>query len=559
MLVRNQLADLIAQAAAAAQAAGDLPTFALPALEIGRPKDPKHGDYSSTIALQVAKAAKLAPLTIAQAIVKRLPTSDVYASAEVLPPGFINFQLSTRWLVGLVATIEAEGASFGNIDLGRGRTCQVEFISANPTGPLHMGSARNAVLGDAVARVLEAAEWRVQREYYLNDAGTQMRVFAETLYRRYQQVLGIDAPLQPNDYRGEYMLDLARQVHAAEGDRYLQMDGEEAISALGALGLAVVFQWIRHSVELLDIRFDCWFSEKSLYEDGLFDEIMTSLRSQGLTTAREGAEWLLTSNFGADRDEVLVRSTGQPGYYASDVAYHYNKFVMRGFDRVIDVWSVDHQNQARRMPYLMKALGLDPARLDILIYDLVRLYRDGKEVKLSKRSGDIITIDEVVEEVGKDAVRFLLLTRANQSVIDFDLNLAVQQNDENPVFYVQYAHARMRSILRTAAERGFTPEGWADGDVALLVHPSELTLLRKMSDLPEVIEKAALQLAPHNLAFYAQELASVFHAFYRDCRVVSSDPADVDLSRARLRLVAATRAVFARVLTLLGVSAPDSM
>ncbi len=283
------------------------------------------------------------------------------------------------------------------------------------------------------------------------------------------------------------------------------------------------------------------------------------MRAQSQTTVRDGAEWLLTSNFGADRDEVLVRSSGQPGYYASDVAYHYNKFVMRGFDRVIDVWAVDHQNQARRMPYLMQALGLDPSRLDILLYDLVRLYRDGKEVKLSKRSGDIITIDEVVEEVGKDAVRFLLLTRANQSVIDFDLNLAVQQNDENPVFYVQYAHARMNSILRTATERGFPQESWRDGDLALLGHPSELTLLRKMAELPEVIEKAVLQLAPHTLAFYAQELAATFHAFYRDCRVVSSDPADVDLSRARLRLVAATKAVFARVLTLLGVSAPESM
>jgi arginyl-tRNA synthetase len=241
------------------------------------------------------------------------------------------------------------------------------------------------------------------------------------------------------------------------------------------------------------------------------------------------------------------------------VAYHYNKFVMRGFDRVIDVWSVDHQNQARRMPFLMKALGLDPARLDILIYDLVRLYRDGKEVKLSKRSGDIITIDEVVEEVGKDAVRFLLLSRANQSVIDFDLNLAVQQNEENPVFYIQYAHARMASILRTAQERGFSTATWADANLDLLAHPSELTLLRKMAELSEVIERAALQLAPHNLAFYLQDLAATFHAFYRDCRVVSVDPADAELSRARLRLVAAAKNVFARVLTLLGVSAPESM
>lgn len=559
MLVRNQLADLVAAAVGAAQAAGDLPAFDVPPLEIGRPKDPKHGDFSSTVAMQSAKPARMAPLAIAQAVVKHLPSGDMLDAAEVLPPGFINFRLNPRWLAHLVETIEADGMAYGNIDLGRGRTCQVEFISANPTGPLHMGSARNAVLGDSVASVLEAAGWRAQREYYLNDAGTQMRTFAETLYRRYRQLFGEDAPLDAQHYQGEYMVDLARQVQAAEGDRYLKLDAEDAINALGKVGLDIVMQWIRHSVDRLGIHFDGWFSEKSLYEGGLFDEIMTTLRAQGQTEVRDGAEWLLTSKFGADRDEVLVRSTGQPGYYASDVAYHYDKFVLRDFDRVVDVWAVDHQNQARRMPYLMKALGLDPSRLDILLYDLVRLYRDGKEVKLSKRSGDIITIDEVVDEVGKDAVRFLLLSRANQSVIDFDLNLAVQQNDENPVFYVQYAHARMASILRTARERGFPAEAWAAGNLDLLAHPSELALLRKMAELPEVIEKAALQLAPHNLVFYLQELAATFHAFYRDCRVVSSDPADAELSRARLRLVAATKRVFARVLTLLGVSAPESM
>jgi arginyl-tRNA synthetase len=559
VLERNQLADLVATAVRNAQAGGDLPAFDVPALEISRPKDPKHGDYTSTVAMQSAKASRMAPLAIAQVVVRHLPPSDVYAAAEVLPPGFINFRLSERWLTQLVAAIEAEGASFGSVDLGKGRTCQVEFISANPTGPLHMGSARNAVLGDAVSNILAAAGWQIQREYYLNDAGTQMRTFAETLYRRYQQAFGVDAPLEQHHYQGEYMIELARQVQATHGDRFLHMDAEEATSVLSQIGLAIVRDWIARSVEKLGIHFDCWFSEKSLYDDGIFDQVITALRAQGQTAVRDGAEWLLTSNFGADRDEVLVRSTGQPGYYASDVAYHYDKFVTRNYDRVVDVWAVDHQNQARRMPFLMKALGLDPARLDILLYDLVRLYRDGKEVKLSKRSGDIITIDEVIDEVGRDAVRFLLLTRANQSVIDFDLNLAVQANDENPVFYVQYAHARMNSIFGMATARGFAPESWATGDLNLLNHPAELTLLRKMAELPEVVEKAALQLAPHSLAFYAQELAAVFHAFYRDCRVVSSDPADADLSRARLRLVAATKAVFARVLTLLGVSAPTSM
>ena len=509
--------------------------------------------------MQSAKPARMAPLAIAQAVVKHLPPSDLVEAAEILPPGFINFRVSPRWLAHLVESIESEGTAYGNVDLGHGRMCQVEFISANPTGPLHMGSARNAVLGDAVASVLEAAGWKIQREYYLNDAGTQMRTFAETLYRRYKQAFGEDAPLDPTHYQGEYMVELANDVREKYGDRFLSEPAEQAIAELSEIGKQVVVSWIAASVERLGIHFDCWFSEKSLYEDGTWNQVLASLRTSGQIGSRDGAEWLLTSNFGADRDEVLIRSSGQPGYYASDVAYHYNKFVMRGFDRVIDVWAVDHQNQARRMPYLMRALGLDPSRLDILLYDLVRLYRDGKEVKLSKRSGDIITVDEVVDEVGKDAVRFLLLTRSNQAVIDFDLNLAVQQNDENPVFYAQYAHARMASILRTAEARGFPAGEWTAGNLDLLVHPGELTLLRKMAELPEAIEKAALQLAPHGLAFYLQELAATFHAFYRDCRVVSSEPADADLSRARLRLVAATKSVFARVLTLLGVSAPESM
>jgi arginyl-tRNA synthetase len=559
-MIRNDIADLVTQAITDAQAAGALPAFDLPAIEITRPKDPTKGDFTSAAAMQSARAARMAPLAIAQTIAAHLPAADFIAAVEVAAPGFINFRLSDAWLAGQVAAIEAAAGRYGDIDLGGGKSCQVEFISANPTGPLHMGSARNAVLGDALASVLAAAGWNIQREYYVNDAGTQMRTFAETLYRRYLQAFGQDAPLESHHYQGAYMTDLAQEVKAEYGDRFLTLSAEDAINALSELGRAKVLAWIRASAGRLRIHFDNWYSERSLYAaDGVFAHVIADLRVRGLTEVKDGAEWLRTSAFGSDRDEVLVRSTGQPGYYASDVAYHYDKFVLRGFDRVIDVWAVDHQNQARRMPHLMRALGLDPARLDIVLYDLVRLYRDGQEVKLSKRSGDIITVDEVVDEVGADAVRFLLLTRSNQAVMDFDLNLAVQQNDENPVYYVQYAHARMASILRTAAERGFVGDAIAQGNLDLLRHPGELTLLRKIVELPEVIEKAATQLTPHGLAFYALDLAGIFHAFYRDCRVVSSDPAEVELSCARLRLVAATKAVFARVLNLMGVNAPESM
>ncbi len=559
-MIRNQIAALVTQAIEDAQVAGALPAFTPPVVEITRPKDAANGDYTTSVALQSAKLAKLAPMAIGQAIVKHLPATDFAGAAEVAPPGFINFRLSASWLTGQVAEIEAAAGHYGDIDLGHGQTCQVEFISANPTGPLHIGSARNAVLGDALASVLAAAGWQIQREYYVNDTGTQIRTFAETLYRRYLQALGHDAPLDKQHYQGAYMLDLAAEVIAEHGERFVTLPAEDAITALSAIGLEKMLVGVRASAAKLRIYFDNWFSERSLYEPGgTFEGVLARLRETGRTTVKDGAEWLLTSDFGSDRDEVVIRSSGQPGYYASDIAYHYDKFVLRGFDRVIDVWAVDHQNQARRMPHLMQALGLDPDRLTIVLYDFVRLYRDGQEVKLSKRSGDIITVDEVVDEVGADAVRFLLLTRSNQAVMDFDLNLAVQQNDENPVYYVQYAHARMSSILRTAEERGFKPAQWVVGDLALLGHPAELTLLRKMAELPEVIEKVALNSAPHHLAFYASDLAGVFHAFYRDCRVISAEPAEAALTCARLRLVAATRAVFARVLGLLGVNAPETM
>lgn len=559
-MIRNQIVALVTQAIQNAQASGALPAFDPPTIELSRPKDAAKGDYASSVAMQCAKAARLAPLAIGQAIRAHMSPADFLADVEVVAPGFINFRLSDRWLSGQVAKIEASAGRYGEIDLGHGQTCQVEFISANPTGPLHMGSARNAVLGDALANIMAAAGYIIQREYYVNDAGTQMRTFAESLYRRYLQALGQDAPLDKHHYQGAYMLDLAAEVIAEHGAQFAQLPEEEAITALSALGLKSVLASVRQSAAKLRIHFDHWFSERSLYEPGgTFEYVLGQLRTMDVMTTREGAEWLLTSNFGSDRDEVVIRSSGQPGYYASDIAYHYDKFVLRGFDRVIDVWAVDHQNQARRMPHLMKALGLDPARLTIVLYDLVRLYRDGQEVKLSKRSGDIITVDEVVDEVGADAVRFLLLTRSNQAVMDFDLNLAVKQNDENPVYYVQYGHARMASILRLADERGFSHARWADGDFALLAHPAELALLRKMVELSEVIEKVALTGAPHHLAFYAMELAGVFHAFYRDCRVVSAEPTEAMLTCARLRLVAATKTVFAYVLGLLGVTAPDTM
>ena len=555
-MIRDDLARLIAQAIKKAQRKGDLPKFDVPEIVLEHPKQAGHGDYATPVCLQMARLARMAPVEIAKQVVKRLPETEAVGQVEIAHPGYINITLSESWLAHQVEDILATGETWGNINLGQGRRVQVEYGSANPTGPLHIGFARNVVLGDGIANVLAAAGYDVQREYYVNDAGTQMNLFGETMYVRYAQALGHDEPFPEGGYPGSYVEEWARQIAADEGDKYLHMPREEAVSILRDLGLAKVLAHIRRDVELLGIHYDNWFSERTLYDEGYFERIMTILRQGGHLFTHEGAVWFAATCLGVDKDEVLIRSNGEPGYFASDIAYHYNKFVVRGFDWVIDVWGADHQGHVPRMQAMMQALGLDPKRLTLLLYQLVTLKRGGEVVRLSKRKGEIITLREIIEEVGPDAVRFFLLSRAADSQMDFDLDLAKEQSERNPVYYVQYAHARISSVLRYAAEQGATSEG---GDVALLTHPSELALIRQMLLLPEVIEQAALNLAPHHLTYYAQDLASAFHAFYRDCRVVSSDPADAEIGRARLKLAQAARTVLARTLHLMGMTAPESM
>jgi arginyl-tRNA synthetase len=554
-MLRDNIAQLIADALRAAQAADDLPEFEPPPVDIDRPRSQEHGDYTSNIAMRSAKLARKAPLQIAEAIARHVPTSEFVGRVAVAPPGFVNITLADGWLAGQVETIRRAGAAFADIDLGQGRPAQVEFVSANPTGPMHFGGARNAAIGDTLARVLEAAGYQVQREYYINDTGSQITRFGASLYARYAQALGRDVAVPQDGYPGEYVKDYAAAITAEHGADFLEKDPEVAARELAALGQAMVLGRLKATLARINVHFDRWFSEASLYQSGASEQVLADLRARGLTYVKDGAEWLATSRFGSDRDEVLIRATGQPGYYASDVAYHHDKFVTRGFDRVIDVWAVDHQNQARRMPYLMQALGLDPARLDIVIYDLVKLVEGGQEVKMSKRGGTFISLEDVLEDIDADAVRFLLLTRSNEQVIEFDLGLAAAQSNENPVYYVQYGHARICSILRVAAERGFAD--FEAGSAADLTHPLELALVRQILRLPEIIEKVTAQLAPHHLTHYAQELARAFHLFYHDCQVVDTEaPA---LSRARLQLVDATRIALARTLGLMGMSAPEQM
>ncbi|MBC7223280.1 MAG: arginine--tRNA ligase [Anaerolineae bacterium] len=551
-----QIASLVRRALEAAQEAGDLPPTAVDDIPVDHPRQAEWGDYATSVALQLASAMRMPPMRIAEAIVSHLPATDMLEKAEAARPGFVNFTLSPRWLAEQVEAILAAGKRYGDVDLGQGRKVQVEYVSANPTGPLTVGSGRNAVLGDSLANVLDAAGYQVHREYYINDRGTQTGLFAETLYARYAQALGReDVQVPEGGYQGTYMVELGRRIAQESGDRFLQMPREEALAALGELGLRYMVDSIREDLHLLGITYDCWFSETSLYEDGTFDHVLQYLREHGYVEEREGAIWFLATRFGVEKDEVLVRSNGSPTYFASDVAYHYDKFLRRGFDWVIDVWGADHQGHVPRMKAVMQALGLDPERLTLLLYQLVTLKRGGEAVRLSKRTGDIITLREIVEEIGADAVRFFLLSRSADSQMDLDLELAKQQSNENPVYYVQYAHARIASILRKAGD----DYDWQAGDVHLLTHPSELALIRLMLQFPEIVQTAAEKLAPHHLTYYAMDLASAFHIFYRDCRVLSSEPGDEDLTLARLKLVRAAKAVLARCLGLMGMSAPEQM
>ena len=559
-MIRDQIKQAIEQAVAASQHDEQLPTFDLPAIEVLRSKQADHGDYSVNVAMTAAATLRKAghasnPRAIAQIIADHVPADGPIGRVEIAGPGFINIHLAESWLQQQVPAAVAAGDTFGDINLGNGAYWQVEYLSANPTGPVHYGGARNAVLGDTLANVLEAAGYRVQREFYVNDAGNQFNIFAATLYARYAQLFGRADPIPEDGYQGEYMVGYAQMLAERCGDRFLHMSKADAIAELKPLSEEMVLEALQAEVHKLGVEYDQWFREQWLYDRGLVDEVLAMLRTNGDIGERDGAVWFLGTHYPkVSKDEVVIRSNGMPTYFASDIAYHYDKFVVRGFDRVINIWGVDHQGHVPRMAAVMRALGLEPARLTIVLHGLVKLIRNGAEVKLSKRRGTIITLGEVVEDVGADAVRFNLLTRGPESTIEFDLDLAVQESNENPVYFVQYSHARICSILAKAEAEGIGGEA---AEVALLVHPSELALIRKLLELEEHIELAVEKLSPHNLTHYAVELAKSFNGFYRDCKVVDSTaPA---LSTARLWLCQAARIGLIKTLTLLGISAPSSM
>jgi arginyl-tRNA synthetase len=552
-MIKQRIIELLKKAAAEAQKSGKLPSVALPEITIEHPQNPEHGDYASSFPLKLARTIGVKPLTIAEGVAAFIkPTSEI-ESITVAPPGFINFTLKSDWLTQQVDSIRTDGDAYGNMNLGKGSRVQLEFVSVNPTGPLHVGHGRGAILGSTLANVLSAAGYDVEKEYYVNDAGSQMLAFYRSLYARYQQALGKEAEMPAEGYFGQYMVDLAKEIVAEKKDYFLSLPPEEATAELGKLGLEKIMAQIRSDLDLLRVSFDVWFSEQSLYDNGQYKKVMSLLEKGGYIAEKANATWFVSTALGEDKDNVVVRSDGSPTYFAADIAYHYNKFVERKFDKVINIWGADHQGHISRMKAVVAALGIAPERLEVIISQMVSLRRGEELVKVSKRSGDIITLREVIDEVGADACRFFFVSRTADSQMDFDLELAKKQSADNPVYYVQYAHARIASILRLAEEKGIN---CADGDVSLLTTEPELTLIRKMMLLPEVIEIVAQTLEPHHLAYYAQDLATVFHSFYMQCRVVTDDE---KMTKARLKLVEAAKTVLARTLNLMGMEAPDRM
>lgn len=557
-MAEQQLLDLLTTALKTAHEAGDLPAWTSE-IRLEQPPRPELGDFSCNIAMVMAKPAGKPPREVARIIVEAMPDCPVVERVEIAGPGFINFHLSPTWLQDTVREVLARGERFGHSDFGAGTRVQVEFVSANPVGPLHIGNARGGPYGDALANLLAAVGYEVEREYLLNDGpdNTQFRLFGASLQARVRELLGLPAHMPEDGYRAEYVIDFARELLAREGERLGEIpENPDGFYEFALLGEDLVVAEIRETLEMLGIRFDTWFSERELFTSGAVEAKLEDLRARGVLYEKDGAVWLRTTDFGDEEDRVLVRQNGAKTYLMTDLAYAENKLA-RGFDHLIYVWGPDHAAQVPSVRAGMAAAGIDPSVTEFIIHQVVRLTEGGEVRKMSKRKGMIVTLRELIEDVGADATRFFLLLRSVDAHLDFDLTLARAQSEENPVYYVQYAHARICSILREARARGFAVENLAEADLSLLTHPDELRLMRWMADYPGEVASAARQRAPHRLAHLSRDLAATFHQFYGTCRVL--DEGAPELSRARLALVEAARIILRNVLGLLGVSAPEQM
>ena len=547
-MIADQLADLLRTALAEAGAT----TTA--AIQFERPRRREHGDWSTNVALAAAKEQKANPRELAAKLVEHLPSSHLVDRVEVAGPGFLNFHLSAEWLHDVVRRAADPAARFGRSDVGKGKKVNVEFVSANPTGPINVVSGRHAAVGDAIASLLEATGHQVTREFYVNDAGRQLLLFGDSIAAHYLKHFGVEAQVPEDGYKGDYVADLAKELAGELGPRLLDASPEERSAALRDLGLLRMQQEMRISLEAFRTHYDVWFSEKTMHESGSVDDTMAYLKEKGLAEERDGALWFLSTKFGDDKDRVLVRDNGLPTYLAGDAAYLRDKFG-RGFDHLLYLWGADHHGTVARLKAMAQALGHDADDVEIRLIQVVTLSSEGQSLKGSKRAGVFVSLDELVAQVGVDAARYTFLTRGIDAPLEFDIEAAKEQAPENPVYYVQYAHARICSILRKAGEEGHE----VDVPVAplgRLGHPSEDALMRKLASFEEVVVEAAAQRAPQKITHYVEELASQFSGFYRDCKVVTDD---AELTAARLALCVATKCVIAESLSLLNVSAPERM
>ena len=550
---QSALRQGVAAACAQAMAAGTLPEAALPDFVIETPKDEKNGDFSTNLAMQLTRILRQNPRKIAEAIVGGIDLPGLVERVEIAGPGFINFYLVPGWLNRVLPAIQEEDADYGKSNAGGGERVQVEFVSANPTGLLHMGNARGGALGDTLAAVLNEAGYVCDKEYYINDAGNQVENLGKSVEARYFELLGRDDYQIPEDgYHGKDIIATAQRLLDEKGESLVDLPEAERRELMKNYALKEKVAGIRGSLENFGVVFDNWFSEQSLHDAGSVHEVVDILREKGVVYEKDGAQWLRATDWGEEKDEVLVRSNGTPTYFAADIAYHRDKFE-RGYKSLINIWGADHHGHVARLKGAMTALGYPGDDITVILMQLVRLYRGGEIVKMSKRSGKYVTLDELIEEVGKEAARFFFIMRSPDSALDFDLDLAKAESSDNPVYYVQYAHARICSILSVAGVE--TPKA-ADVDLSLLTEENERVLIRKLSEWPQEVADAARELAPYHLAYYAKELANAFHSFYNSCKVLTDDAA---LRDARLALVDCTRITLRNVLTLLGLSAPERM
>jgi len=554
--MKKTLTELVNDSIRRCMDKGLLNSREIPPLVLESPREKEHGDYATNIAMVMTAREGKPSQEVARIILSQFEDEDgVIEKAEIGGPGFINFYLKDKVWYSVLKEIGRKRKNFGRGKIGEGRRVQIEFISANPTGPLHVGHGRGAAIGDVLANIFEACNYRVFKEYYINDVGSQMNILGQSVFLRYLHALGKEIEFPDYCYQGEYIAEIAKKAIRERGDEYLRYPQEESIRSLVSFASNDILRGIQGDLDQFGVHFDGWFSEKELYREEKVSRTIEDLRGNGLVYEKDGALWLKTSQYGDEKDRVLVKASGETTYFASDIAYHKDK-LDRGFEVLINIWGADHHGYVPRMKASLRAMGKDEAALKIVLVQLVSLMRDGKPVAMSTRAGDFTTLRDVVEEVGRDAARFFFLMRRPDSQLDFDLELAKRRSAENPVYYVQYAHARICSIISEAFNKGIGLPKFGDIDLHLLNLPEELDLLKRLSAYPEVVEASALSLEPHRIPFYLMELSSLFHSYYNKYRVISSE---VELTKARLLLVDSIKGVIKSALNILGVLAPEKM